>query len=449
MKRGLWTIVLIGLISFGFLYSQESYKDLDVFSEVYSYVRQAYVDPAKTGSKELIYGAINGMLQTLNDPFTRFMTPQAHKDMETEISGSFGGLGITITIKDGKLVVISPIEDTPAYRMGIKADDWITHIEGTSTQGITLQEAVSKLRGPKGTQVTITITRKGEPNPLSFTITRDIIKIKSVKVEMVEPKIAYLRITSFNNNTVSELNEILNGILNSNPEYIILDLRNNGGGTLQASVGVSGRFLSPNSLVVYTKGREGTPEVRYVAENGVKVKSKMIVLINGGTASGAEILAGALKDHKRAILIGEKTFGKASVQTVYNLSDGSGLALTTAHYYTPAGNLIHNKGIEPNIVVESEALTEEKRKAIEKFEDSELTEDFVKNKPLYTDKDIDEFIANIKKQGFDIERRYVLRDIDKEARELKGEKPSIVDRFSDPQLARAIELIKTSQFFKE
>lgn len=443
-------IVLIGLIAFGFVYSQEGYKDLDVFSEVYSYVRQAYVDPAKTDSKELIYGAINGMLQSLNDPFTRFMTPQAHKDMETELSGSFGGLGIVISVKDdGRLVVVSPIEDTPAYRMGIKADDWITHIEGTSTQGITIQEAVNKLRGPKGTQVTITITRRAEPNPLLFTITRDIIKVKSVKAEMIEDRIAYIRITGFNNNTVEELNEALKGILNLNPEYLILDLRNNGGGTLQASVGVSGRFLSPNTLVVYTKGREGTPQIRYVAENGVKVKSKMIILINGGTASGAEILAGALKDHKRGILVGKKTFGKASVQTVYNLSDGSGLALTTAHYYTPAGNLIHNKGIEPDIVVEDEALTEEKRKAIEKFEDSDLTEDFVKNKPVSTNKDIDEFIANIKKQGFDLERKYILRDIEKETREFKEEKPSIVDRFCDPQLARAIELIKTSQFFKE
>lgn len=443
-------IVLIGLIAFGFVYSQEGYKDLDVFSEVYSYVRQAYVDPGKTGSKELIYGAINGMLQSLNDPFTRFMTPQAHKDMETELSGSFGGLGIVITVKDdGRLVVVSPIEDTPAYRMGIKADDWITHIEGTSTQGITIQEAVNKLRGPKGTQVTITITRRAEPNPLSFTITRDIIKVKSVKAEMIEDKIAYIRITGFNNNTVEELNEVLKRILNLNPEYIILDLRNNGGGTLQASVGASGRFLSPNTLVVYTKGREGTPQIKYVAGNGVKVKSKMIVLINGGTASGAEILAGALKDHKRGILVGKKTFGKASVQTVYNLSGGSGLALTTAHYYTPGGNLIHNKGIEPNIVVEDEVLAEEKRKAIEKFEDSDLTEDFVKNRPVSTDKDIDEFIANIKKQGFDLERKYILRDIEKETREFKKEKPSIVDRFCDPQLARAIELIKTSQFFKE
>lgn len=442
-------IVLMGLLAVGFLYSQETYKDLDVFSEVYSYVRQAYVDPSKTGSKELIYGAINGMLQTLHDPFTRFMTPQANKEMETELSGSFGGLGIIISVKDGKLVVVSPMEDTPAYKMGIKADDWITHIEGTSTQGITIQEAVSKLRGPKGTQVTITITRRGEPNPLSFTITRDIIKVKSVKGEIVEDKIAYIRITGFNNNTVSEFDGVLKEISNLNPEYIILDLRNNGGGTLQASVGVSGRFFPQNTLVVYTQGREGTPQIRYVSENGEKIKSKVIVLINGGTASGAEILAGALKDHKRAILIGKKTFGKASVQTVYNLSDGSGLALTTAHYYTPAGNLIHNKGIEPNIVVEDEALTEEKRKNIEKFEDSDLTEDFVKNKPGYTDKDIDEFIANIKKQGFDLERRYVLRDIEKEVRELKGEKPSIIDRFCDPQLARAIELIKTSQFFKE
>lgn len=443
-------IALIGFIALGLVYSQESYKEFDVFSEVYSYVKQSYVDPKKTDSKELIYGAINGMLQTLNDPFTRFMNPQANKEMETELSGSFGGLGIVITIKDGKLVVVSPIEDTPGYKMGIKSDDWITHIEGTSTQGITLQEAVSKLRGPKGTNVTITIARRGEQNPITYTITRDIIKIKSVKGEMINDKIAYVRITGFNNNTIEEFDEVYKEILSSNPDYIILDLRNNGGGTLQASVGIASRFFTPNTLLVYTQGKEGTPQVRYVAENGgVKVKSRIIVLINGGTASGAEILAGALKDHKRGVLIGKKTFGKASVQTVYNLSDGSGLALTTAHYYTPSGALIHNKGIEPNIVIEEEVIQEEKRKAIEKFEDSDLTEDFLKDKPSYTDKDIDEFIENIKKQGFDIERRYILRDIEKEAKEAKGEKPSIIDKFCDIQLIRAIELINTAQFFKE
>jgi len=448
MKKGLWMILLIGIL-FAFAYSQESYKDLDVFSEVYSYIRQAYVDPSKTEPKGLIYGAISGMLQVLNDPFTRFMTPSAHKEMETELSGSFGGLGIIITIRENKLVVVSPIEDTPAWKIGIKSDDWITHIDGTSTSGITLEEAVGKLRGTPGTQVTITISRKGEPNPLSFTITRDVIRIKSVKGEMIGEDIAYIRITSFNNNTVSEFEEVYKEISKKNPKYIILDLRNNGGGTLQASVGVSSKFLKGGDLVVYTKGREGTNEIRYVAENGgVKVAGRLIVLINGGTASGAEILAGALKDHKKGILIGKKTFGKASVQTVYNLSDGSGLALTTAYYYTPAGNLIHNKGIEPEIVVEDEQISEEKRKMLEKFENGTFTEDFVERHSTWTDKEVSEFIESIKKSGIELERKYILRDIDKEERELKGQKPSIIDRYCDPVLARAIEVIKTSEFWK-
>ncbi|MEW6482188.1 MAG: S41 family peptidase [bacterium] len=450
MKKGLWMIIIIGLGLAILAYSQESYKDLDVFSEVFSYVQQSYVDPSKTGSKELIYGAINGMLQTLQDPFTRFMTPQAHKEMETELSGQFGGLGIVITIKDNKLVVISPIEDTPAYKIGVKSDDWITHIDGTSTEGINLADAVAKLRGEPGTKVTITITRRKEPNPIIYTITRDVIKIKSVKFEILDDNIGYIRVSSFNNNTISEFNEAFNEISKANPEYIILDLRNNGGGTLQASVGVSGKFLSGGSLVVYTKGRENTPEIRYVAENSEpKVKAKMIILINGGTASGAEILAGALKDHKKGILLGKKTFGKASVQTVYNLSDGSGLALTTAHYYTPAGNLIHGKGIEPNIVVEEEQISEEKRKIIEKFEDGTFTEEFVENYATCTDKEIEQFIASLKKSGIELEKKYILRDIEKEKRELKGEKPSIVDMFCDTQLARAIEIIKAREFWKE
>ncbi len=442
-------IVLVGF-AITVAYSRESYKDLDIFAEAFSYVTSAYVEPSKAEPKKLIYGAINGMLSALEDPFTRFMAPEAHKNMETEIAGQFGGLGIVITIKDGKLIVISPIEDTPAWKIGVRADDCITHIDGTSTEGITLQGAVSKLRGQPGTDVTITIARSGESDPIIYTITRDIIKIKTVKWEVVDDKIVYMRITSFNNNTTSELDEAISKILEKNPEYIILDIRNNGGGTLQASVGALSRFVDQGTLIVYTKGREGTPELRYYAEDsGRRIKQKMAVLINGGTASGAEIVAGALKDYKRGVLLGKKTFGKASVQTVYSLSDGSGLALTTGYYYTPAGNLIHNKGIEPEIVVDCEEIPEEKRRMIQKFEDGDFSEDFVGKYSTWTDKEISEFIESLNKQGINIEKKYILRDLEKERRKSKEERLPIADLYCDNQLLRAIELIKVAKFFKE
>jgi carboxyl-terminal processing protease len=449
MKKIVWMILLVGLLITGGISSKEIYRELDIFDEAFSFVRKGFVDPEKTEVKSLIYGAIRGMLSTLNDPYTRFMTPERHKEMEVEISGSFGGLGIVISIRDGKLTVISPIEDTPAYRAGIKAGDWISEIEGTSTKGITLSEAVKKLRGPKGTKVTITVVRKGEEKPLHFTIIRDIIKIKSVKYEMIDDETAYLRITSFNNNTIRELDKAIKRLLEKGPRYLILDIRNNGGGTLNAAVGVASRFLEPDALVLYTKGRKGTKEIRYRAERGTKRFDVLLaVLINEGTASGAEILAGAIKDNKKGVLIGKKTFGKASVQTVYNLSDGSAIALTTAYYYTPAGNLIHQKGIEPDIVVEPERLSREKRDQLAKLQNGTLTDEFVKEHNPYTEEDLNRFIESLKKEGIALERKYILREIDRKIRQVEGRKERLADIYCDTQLQRALELFKVSKIFQ-
>ncbi|MBU2461780.1 S41 family peptidase [bacterium] len=450
MKKRSWLILLVGLLIAGVLFSQEAYKDLDIFAETFSLVRREFVDPSKIEVKPLMYGAIRGMLSTLNDPFTRFMEPEKNQEMQTELAGSFGGLGITITIKDDKLMVVSPLEDTPAYKAGIKAEDIISEIEGTSTKGITIDEAVKKLRGPKGTQVTIAVIRKTEVNPLTFTLTRDIIKIKSVKFEIIDNETAYIRITSFNNNTIDELSEVISKLQEKNPEYIIVDLRNNGGGTLQSALGVSSRFLGAGTLVVSTKGRNGTGEIRYVAENDLqKITTNMIVLVNEGSASGAEILAGAIKDNKRGFLLGKKTFGKASVQTVHNLSDGSAIALTTAHYYTPGGFLIHEKGIEPNVTVEQEQLSDERRKEIEKLQTGTYTEEFISQHNPYTEDDIKKFIEELKKAKVNVERRDILRDITFKLRKASGKPEPLVDIYYDTQLQRALELFHASKFFQK
>ncbi len=451
MKKRSWLILLVGLLIAGGLFSQEAYKDLDIFAETFSLVRREFVDPSKIEVKPLIYGAIRGMLATLNDPFTRFMEPEKNQEMQTELAGSFGGLGITITIKDDNLMVVSPLEDTPAYKAGIKAEDIISEIEGTSTKGITIDEAVKKLRGPKGTQVTITVIRKREPNPLTFTLTRDIIKIKSVKSEMIDDETAYIRITSFNNNTIDELSEVISKLSEKNPGYIIVDLRNNGGGTLQAALGVSSRFLDAGTLVVSTKGRDGSGEIRYVAENDSQkiAANNIIVLVNEGSASGAEILAGAIKDNKRGLLLGKKTFGKASVQTVHNLSDGSAIALTTAHYYTPGGFLIHEKGIEPNVVVEQGQLSEEVRKEIEKLQAGTWTEEFIARHNPYTEDDLKRFIEELKKTKVNVEKRDVLRDITFKLAKTSGKPEPLIDIYYDTQLQRAIELFRASKFFEK
>jgi len=450
MKKRSWLILLVGLLVAGGLFSQEAYKDLDIFAETFSLVRREFVDPSKIEVKPLMYGAIRGMLSTLNDPFTRFMEPEKNQEMQTELAGSFGGLGITITIKDDKLMVVSPLEDTPAYKAGIKAEDIISEIEGTSTKGITIDEAVKKLRGPKGTQVTITVVRKGEAQPLTFTLTRDIIKIKSVKSEIIDDETVYIRITSFNNNTVDELSEVISKLQEKKPEYIIVDLRNNGGGILQAALGVSSRFLPAGTLVVSTKGKEGTGEIRYVAENNLqKITGDMIVLVNEGSASGAEILAGAIKDNKRGFLLGKKTFGKASVQTVHNLSDGSAIALTTAHYYTPGGFLIHEKGIEPNVTVEQEQFSDERRKEIEKLQAGTYTEGFIAQHNPYTEDDLKKFIEELKKAKVNVAKTDILRDITFKLRKAEGKPEPLIDIYYDSQLQRALELFHASKFFEK
>ncbi len=329
------------------------YQYLRLFSDVMSIVQENYVD--KVDQKKLIYGAINGMLREL-DPHSSFLKPEDYKELQIETKGKFGGLGIEITIRDNVLTVVAPLEDTPADKAGIQANDQIMRIDEQPTQDLSLMDAVQKMRGPKGSKVKLTIARKGEKKPLEFEIVRDIIAIQSVKSRTLEPGFGYLRISSFQSGTANDLRKALDQLEHDSPgmQGLILDLRNDPGGLLDQAVEVSDEFLD-DGLIVYTGGRLESQKMRFEAHKNTKQHSyPMVVLVNSGSASASEIVAGALQDHKRAIIMGEQTFGKGSVQTVIPLNEGSALRLTTSLYYTPSGRSIQAKGISPDIVVKRE-----------------------------------------------------------------------------------------------
>lgn len=330
-------------------------EQLKILAEVYDYVKQNYV--TEKSDKELVYGAAHGLVRTL-DPFSQFLEPEAHKNMQTETEGQFGGLGIRIEMRDDWLTVMTPIPDTPAYRAGILPGDKIIKIEGESTQGIKLQEAVRKLRGVPGTQVTITIVHEGSQEPQDITLTREIIEIKTTRSRMLENKVGYVQLIEFNAKTDSDMVKALKDLKTAGMESLVLDLRNNPGGLLNIAVSVTKRFLGGKKLIVYTEGRKAE-RVEYRADaESLFENIPMVILVNGGSASGSEIVAGALQDHQRALILGTTTFGKASVQSVIPISDGSGLRLTTAKYYTPNGRVIQRDektktgGIGPDIIVE-------------------------------------------------------------------------------------------------
>jgi len=332
--------------------AQSGYEELRTFTEVLGHIKRHYVEDVKT--KDLVVGAIRGMLNSL-DPHSGYLSPEAFKELHVEKKGEFGGLGIQIAIQDNVLTVITPIEDTPAYRAGILAGDRIIKISGESTKNMGLHEAVTKMRGPKGTAITITIMREGWKEPVDFNITSDIIKVQSVRSKMLHGNIGYIRLTQFQEPTASDLSSALNNLKKQGMTSLILDLRNNAGGLLSSAVEVTDLFLPPKKLVVYIEGRAGDRVDYFTDEQGVAyVDIPMVVLVNQGSASASEIVAGALKDWNRAVVIGVQTFGKGSVQSLIPLRDGSGLKLTTARYYTPKGTTIHGIGITPDIEVKLE-----------------------------------------------------------------------------------------------
>ncbi len=336
---------------------QETYKNLEVFSNVLSIVQQNYVDDIDT--KETLEGAIKGMLTSL-DPHSSFLKPADFKELRVETKGSFSGIGIEITIKDDILTVVSPIEDTPAFKTGIQAGDRIIKIENESTKDLSIFDAVKKLRGPKGSEVTISIYREDWTDLQEFTIIRDVIPIHSVRSNILEPGYGYVRITNFQRNTPRDLKNGIEELLKEGIlKGLVLDLRNSPGGLLDASIKVVDTFLD-EGIIVSTKGRLKDQNMEFSAHGGSPdYDFPMIILINGGSASASEIVAGALQDHKRALLLGTQSFGKGSIQTIIPMADGAGLRLTTARYYTPNGTSIQATGITPDVLVPAVAATED------------------------------------------------------------------------------------------
>ncbi|MDH3503597.1 MAG: S41 family peptidase [Nitrospirota bacterium] len=330
-------------------YASEPYEELQVFAEVLSQVKKHYVEETQT--KDLIQGALRGMLAGL-DPHSSFMTPDMFKEMQVETKGEFGGLGIQIGVKNNRLTVISPIEDTPAFEAGIQPGDTIIKVDDKPTKDLTLMEAVQHMRGARGTSVELTIEREGLENPLVFTLKRDIIKIQSVRSKLLEGNVGYVRLSQFQEATVDDLSTELEKLVSKNIQGLILDLRNNPGGLLTAAVGVSEQFLESGRLVVSIQGRNGKKDEYRARANSKNYQYPMIVLVNHGSASASEIVAAAMQDWGKAVVIGTTTFGKGSVQTILPLSDGSGLRLTTAKYFTPNGKSIHSIGVQPDIVID-------------------------------------------------------------------------------------------------
>ena len=329
-----------------------TYEHLKLFTDVLAIIQNQYVD--ETDSREVIQGAVRGMLRAL-DPHSSYMDPESYREMQVETSGSFGGLGIEITVRDDVLTVVSPIEGTPAFRAGIQAADRIVRIEGLPTKDMSLADAVKRMRGPKGTKVTVTIVREGVKEPFDVTLTREVIQVQSVRSQELEEGIGYIRVRQFQERTAQDLVASVERLEKTGRlGGLIIDLRNNPGGLLPAAVEVSEEFLGDGKLVVYTEGRVRNQNMRFVAHAKRPITDvPLVVLVNQGSASASEIVAGAIQDHGRGLVLGTQTFGKGSVQTIIPLADGSGLRLTTARYFTPKGRSIHGKGITPDIVIEA------------------------------------------------------------------------------------------------
>jgi len=411
--------------------SNNMYEDLKVFTDVIGLLQKEYVE--ETNSKDLVQGAIKGMLETL-DPHSAFMPPKMYKEMQEETKGRFEGLGLEITIKDGVLTVVSPIEGTPAFKAGILAGDQILKVEGELTKSLTLFDSVKRLRGPKGTKVTITIMREGLTKPRDYTLIREVIPIRSVRHELLEKQYGYIRLSQFQEKTDVEFDKALKALEEESKgslRGLILDLRNNPGGLLDQAVKISDRFIE-SGLIVSMEGRREEQKMRFNAHaQGTITRYPLVVLINGGSASGSEIVAGAIQDHGRGILLGTQTFGKGSVQTIFPLKDGSGLRLTTAKYFTPSGRSIQAKGIAPDITIKPSRPEEEKEAIVPK---------------MPTEKDLErhlEIEKGVPREKEKPKKEESKKEEPKKKEDVKEKKPV------DHQLDRALELLKSWEIFKK
>ncbi len=394
------------------------FRQVELFSDSLAIIKMEYVDDVS--AKDLIYGALKGMLSAL-DSHSQFMDPDTYNELKVDTEGKFGGLGIEITVKDGLLTVITPIEDTPAWKAGVKAGDRIIKINNELTRDMTLTDAVKKMRGTPGEPITIAILRESEKKILEFKIIRDIIKIKGIKdPRILEEGIGYIRLVEFREDTLQEFNAALSSLFKQGMTALVLDLRNNPGGLLESAVRVSEKFIESGKLIVYTKGCKASQNLEFFARGKAPIIDLPIVLlINEGSASGSEIVAGCLQDYRRAILVGIKSFGKGSVQTIVPLSDGSALRLTTSKYFTPLGRQIHGKGVIPDIVVESGTLE------VKSSTDADNEKEKIKD-----------VFENIEKQP-----------VDKPSADKSDIK--VADYKSDNQLMRGVDILKALRIFKK
>lgn len=443
-KGFLIIIVILSLIIGGFLFTRvrtgsNFFSELKPLLETYQAIQSQYIEKIKPF--KLIEGAIKGMIESLEDPHSHWMDAQSYKEMEQEKEGQFGGLGIRITLKDEFITIVSPLEGTPASEVGLQPWDKIIEINGESTQGITLTEAMKKLRGEPGTAVRLTIQRKGEKDFLPFIITRAIIKFPNVKQKLLDENIGYIKIIGFTNeNTAKDLRDALAELKAKGILALILDLRYNPGGLLTQAVEVADEFLF-KGIIVSTQGRDPSQnQVYYAQEKGEGLELPLIILINEGSASASEIVAAAIRDNNRGTLIGSKSFGKGTVQSVIPLKNYGAIALTTAKYLTPSGMFIEDEGIEPCIKVEAFRPSEEEEKVLAKLRESKLTAEFLTQYPQWEAIDLASLISELEKEEIRVNegllRRFLRQEDDKEKNDI----------FNDLQLLRAIKIIGESNF---
>ena len=440
-KHGKPFLLLVSGIALGFFLSahwvpnvaavgRQDYESLEAFSNILSIVRKNYVEDVET--KNLVNGAINGMLNSL-DPHSAYLTPDLYKELQSDTQGRFGGLGIEITVKGGILTVVSPIEDTPAAKAGIQPGDQIFKIEDEFTKDMSLVDAVKKMRGLKGTKINLTIKREGVADLVEFSLVRDIIRVQSVRSRNLEPGYGYIRLAQFQERSDRDLQRALEKFAaeKSGIKGLVLDLRNNPGGLLTQAVRVSDLFLE-SGMIVYTEGRIEAQKQKYFAQkDGTWTDFPVVVLVNGGSASASEIVAGALQDHKRAVVLGTKTFGKGSVQTILPLDDNSALRLTTARYFTPAGRSIQATGIVPDIVLDNASADGKTEPA---------------RRPGIREENLPGHLNN-PQQSPNSQQEQLDKEREKQIPSLAPTGDDTIDK--DTQLKRALDLLKSWDVFKQ
>jgi carboxyl-terminal processing protease len=425
--------------------SQDAEEYLQILHEIVSYLETDYVE--KVNEADLYKGAIQGILSSLKDPHSRFLNKEEFKELQSETRGSFGGLGIEVIFQDGKILIVSPIDDTPASRAGLLPEDKIIEINGNKTQSMNLNDAISLMRGEVGSGVSLMIERKNV-KPFSVDLVREMIKIQYIKKELLkDDKIGYIRLLQFmgKDTTGKEFYQAIKDLTNQGAQSLVIDLRNNPGGLLDLAVQLSEIFLEKGKEVVSVRGRDGVMIRSYKSSTGLGkfLDLPVVILMNNGSASASEILAGALKDHKRAKLVGTKSFGKGSVQNIYNLPHGTGVALTIQKYYTPSGVSIHGKGIEPDVLIEPVGPKDDDKFYFEKLSKLNLLKTFTKENPVYTKKNADLFYQKLQKEKILLSEE--LSHFLYYSESMIGKKAPLIQLEFDPQLKAAIDLLNKSK----